>query len=91
MNRPVPIGSPVSAITIGISRVACFAATALGVNPVHDIDLTTTISAASSGSRSICPSPTEKTQIECYCPRYTPDRVVPCELPPEFFPAYFGQ
>src|SRR6202048_5444977 len=42
MTRPVPIGSPVSAITIGISRVACFAATAVGVNQSDDdIDLET--------------------------------------------------
>jgi hypothetical protein len=28
------MGSPVSAMTIGMSRVACFAATAVGVNQV---------------------------------------------------------
>src|SRR5262249_33042278 len=32
MIRPVPPEFPVPAITIGISRVACFAATAVGVN-----------------------------------------------------------
>src|ERR1700736_1510376 len=33
-TRPMPTGSPVSAMTIGISRVACFAARVVGVNQV---------------------------------------------------------
>src|SRR5215831_1190544 len=44
-------------MTIGISCVACFAAGAVGVNKVTMTStLRRTSSAASSGSRSICPS-----------------------------------
>src|ERR1700730_13828922 len=50
-TSPVPTGSPVSAMTIGISRVACFAARAVGVNQVTMTStLRRTSSAANSGS-----------------------------------------
>jgi len=35
-TSPVPTGSPQAAQTIGISRVACLAAAAAGVNQGHD-------------------------------------------------------
>src|SRR5215471_11623950 len=48
-TSPRPTGSPVSAITIGISRVACFAATAVGVNQVT---MTSTLRRTSSAASS---------------------------------------
>ena len=78
MTRPVPIGSPVSAITIGISRVACFAATAVGVNQVTMTStLRRTSSAASSGSRSICPS-ADRNSNRMFCPSIYPRSRSPC-------------
>src|SRR5215471_18258696 len=78
MTRPVPIGYPVSAITIGISRVACFAATAVGVNQVTMTStLRRTSSAASSGSRLICPS-ADRNSNRMFCPSIYPRSRSPC-------------
>src|SRR5262245_25370634 len=78
MTRPVAIGSPVSAITIGISCVACFAATAVGVNQVTMTStLKRTSSAASSGSRLICPS-ADRNSNRMFCPSIYPRSRSPC-------------
>jgi hypothetical protein len=85
----VPIGFPVSAITIGDSRVACFAATAVGVNQVMMTStLRRTSSAASSGSRSICPS-ADGNSIRMFCPSIYPDRAVPDETPARILPGLY--
>src|SRR3989440_9215896 len=67
-TSPVPIGSPVSAMTIGISCVACLAARAVGVNQVTITStLRRTSSAANSGSRSRCPS-ADRNSNRMFCP-----------------------
>jgi hypothetical protein len=59
-TSPVLTGSPATAITIGISRVASLAATARGVNHVTITStLSRTSSAASAARRTCCPGPSE--------------------------------
>jgi hypothetical protein len=57
-TRPVPTGSPAAANTIGMTDVACFAATTFAV---PDVTMTSTLSwtnsAANSAERSLRPSP----------------------------------
>ena len=60
--KPVPTGSPTGAMTIGISRVAFFAAIADGVSEATMMStLARTRSVASSGSRFASPSPERTT------------------------------
>src|ERR1700736_1823659 len=83
-TSPVPTGSPVSAMTIGISCVACFAARAVGVNHVTIISiLRRTSSAANSGSRSRCPSADRNSNV---LPLDIPQIAQPLpKLPPKLF------
>src|SRR6266700_3434528 len=85
-TSPVPTGSPVSAMTIGISSVACFAARAVGVNHVTIISiLRRTSSAANSGSRSRCPS-ADRNSNRMFCPLDIPQIAQPLpKLPPKLF------
>src|SRR5215467_8083180 len=79
-TNPRPTGSPVSAMTIGISRVACLAATAVGVNQVTMIStLRRTSSAANSGSRLICPS-ADRNSNRMFCPSIYPRSCSPCRI-----------
>ena len=71
-TSPVAMGSPVSAMTIGISRVACCAARAVGVNQATMTStLRRTSSAANSGSRFTCPS-ADRNSNRMFCPSTYP-------------------
>ena len=67
-TSPVPTGSPASAITMGISRVACLAARVGGVNQVTITStLRRTNSAARSGTRLASPS-ADRNSNRMFCP-----------------------
>jgi hypothetical protein len=53
---PLPMGSPITPMTMGIVAVACFAASTASVRHAKITStLRPTSSFASSGSRSVCP------------------------------------
>ena len=89
---PVPTGSPVSAMTIGISSRRLLCRQSGGREPSDNyIDFETDQLGRQFGKPVKRLLPPIETQIECFAPRYTPDRAAPAETPAKTVPDRYCQ